>query len=74
MPWAWFLPALTQLSLILPVVLLVYKKVMPNRNAIRFIFSLLILAATSICFYTTYSNKLGALPFAIYQLSTNDPN
>ena len=74
MPWAWFLPALTQLSLVLPLVLFIYKKMMPNRNAIRLIFGFMIFAATAVCFFTTYYSNLGGLPFAIYPLQPNDPN
>lgn len=74
MPWAWFFPALTQISLLLPLILLTFKKLMPNRTLVRIVFSSLILGATACCFISTYYADVGALPFGIYPVSAQDPN
>jgi hypothetical protein len=65
MPWAWFLPALTQLSLFLPLILFIYQKAMPNRTLVRAIFGGVIAASTALCFYLTYAANEGALPYGI---------
>jgi hypothetical protein len=68
MGWAWFLPALTQISLFLPLILFVYKKAMPNRTLVRIIFSSIITLGTALCFYLTYAANEGALPYGIQSI------
>jgi len=65
MGWAWFIPALTQLSLILPFCVLLYHKIMPNRTLLRILFAVMIILCAAINGFLTYTNNLGAMPILI---------
>jgi len=73
LPFLWFFPALTQVSLLLPIILLVYKLAMPNRTVVRIIYGLLIVGTTIICYIITYSANVGAIPFAIVPIAGITP-
>lgn len=48
MPWAWFIPALTQLSLLLPIFVGTYQFLMPNVVAVRIFVAAVILLCCAI--------------------------
>ena len=83
MPWAWFIPALTQLSLILPPLTFLYTKLMPRQGATfgrevltRAVFVSIVLLLLAMNAGLTYYYDLGALPVQITPLTpaSADPN
>ena len=75
MPWAWFIPALTQLSLLLPLVALLYTTLMPRQGATygrevltKVVFGTIILGLFALNAGLTYSNDVGAVPVQITPL------
>jgi len=78
MPWAWYIPALVQLSLLLPPILAIYVKLVSiNKTAVRFFFGTIIALSFIACGVVTYSYDLGALPFLITSTArepATDPN
>jgi hypothetical protein len=66
MGWAWFLPAMTQLSFLLPVLVFIYKKCEIAPVIVRILFTQLFLAGTALCWAFTQTTNEGALPIGIY--------
>ena len=65
MPWAWFIPALTQLSLILPLLVYVYQACLPNRFLLRILFALFVLLGCAVSGLMTFLYDEGAMPVQI---------
>lgn len=57
------------MSFILPIILLIYKLAMPNRNLVRILYGLLIVGSTVLCYILTSSANVGALPFGFQPVS-----
>ena len=70
MPWAWFIPALTQLSLLLPILVAVYQACLPNRTLLRILFSVALLLCCTGSGLLTYFYNEGAMPVSIYNVNT----
>jgi len=70
MPWAWFIPALTQLSLLLPLFVAVYQACLPNRTLIRWLFSVALVASCALSGGLTYFYNEGAMPVSIHAVDT----
>lgn len=70
MPWAWFIPALTQLSLLLPIFVGIYQALLPNRSIIRIIFSFFLLFCALGSAALTYGYNEGAMPVRILNVDT----
>ena len=71
MPWAWFIPALTQMSLLLPLFVYVYQACLPNRFLLRILFSLFLLLCCAVSGLMTYLYNEGAMPVQIKQVHTH---
>mmetsp|Transcript_19555 Transcript_19555/g.26420 ORF Transcript_19555/g.26420 Transcript_19555/m.26420 type:complete len:240 (+) Transcript_19555:918-1637(+) len=70
MPWAWFIPALTQLSLLLPLFVAVYQALMPNRSYMRiFAATILVLSCLLAGGLTLFFNE-GAMPVSIRDVNS----
>ena len=83
MPWGWFIPALTQVSLCLPIFAFIYTRCIPRQGGsfgrqvlARAIFATLVTLFLVVNAVVTYSYDLGALPVRILPVSTSgsDPN
>lgn len=76
LPFAWFIPALVQVSLILPIVLWVYKQLSARSFAYaRLFFAAITFGCWALVFTITYKYNLGALPVTILPVGDqNDPN
>jgi len=61
-PWGWFIPALTQLSLILPILVLIHQALIKRFNIMRITFILMVVVFMLISGIATYSANAGALP------------
>lgn len=76
MPWAWFIPCMVQVSMILPPLLfLVTKAVERSYGTMRLMFATITLSCWTLVFVLTYTMDLGSIPITI--LPTNgddDPN
>ena len=70
MPWAWFIPALTQLSLLLPIFVAVYQSGLPNRFMLRVIFALFLLLCCLVSGGLTFLYDDGAMPVSIQTVDT----
>ena len=70
MPWAWFIPALTQLSLLLPIFVAVYQALLPNRSTLRVLFVLTLVFFCALSGAMTYIVDAGAMPVSIYDVNT----
>ena len=70
MPWAWFIPALTQLSLLLPIFVAIYQKMMPNRVLMRIFAALTILFSCVVSGYMTLHYDEGAMPVRILDVNS----
>ena len=70
MPWAWFIPALTQLSLLLPIFVAVYQAGLPNRFMLRIIFALFLLLCCLVSGGLTFLYDHGAMPVSIQTVDT----
>ena len=70
MPWAWFIPALTQLSMLLPIFVAVYQAGLPNRFALRIVYSIFLLICCGVCGGLTYLYDEGAMPVSIHTVDT----
>ena len=70
MPWAWFIPALTQLSLLLPIFVGIYQACLPNRNLIRILFALFVVLCACISGGLTFLYDEGAMPVSIHTVET----
>ena len=62
MPWAWFIPALTQLSLCLPLFVATYKFCLPNRNLCRILFTAGMVVFCALSGILTLVYDVGAMP------------
>lgn len=69
MPWAWFIPALTQLSFLLPIMVGLYRFMLPNRTIIRIVYAILLVLACAASGGLAYYFNVGAMPVQIF--STN---
>jgi len=65
LPWAWFIPALTQLSLLVPLFILCYKVIMPRMNMLRALFFIFIAIFALINGIIVQQADVGALPVEI---------
>ena len=65
MPWSWFIPALTQLSLLLPIFVGIYQLLMPNRTIMRIFAAITILASCLVSGGMTLYFNEGAMPVSI---------
>ena len=83
MPWGWFIPALTQVSLCLPIFAFIYTRCIPRQGGsfgrqvlARAIFATLVTLFLVMNAIVTYYYDLGALPVRILPVSEtgNDPN
>jgi len=70
MPWAWFIPALTQLSLLLPLFVAIYQLLMPNRMHVRIYGSVLLLLFCLLQAALTVVYAEGAMPVSIREINT----
>ena len=77
MPWTWFIPALVQVSLLLPFIMLCYSKLMAlGLNYVRFFFATLFIAMWTFTYWVTYTRDVGSVPITIVpnKAGTNDEN
>ena len=83
MPWAWFIPALTQLSLVLPPLAFLYTRLVPRRGGTfarqvltRVVFGTLIILFLALNAGLTYYYDMGAMPVQITPVAAagTDPN
>ena len=65
MPWAWFIPALTQLSFLLPIFVAIYQACLPRRTLIRVFFGVFLFICCAIAGGLTYYFDEGAMPVSI---------
>jgi hypothetical protein len=76
MPWAWFIPCMVQVSLILPPLLYCYSKLVKiSFNYTRLMFAAITVSVWGYVYASAYIMDLGSLPITI--LPTNgddDPN
>lgn len=70
MPWAWFIPALTQISFLLPIFVAVYQAGLPNRQMLRIIFSIFLLICCLLSGGLTFLYDEGAMPVKIVNVET----
>lgn len=70
MPWAWFIPALTQLSLLLPLFVGAYQAILPNRTILRVIYAITMIVFCSLSALMTGALDKGAMPVSIYNVDT----
>lgn len=70
MPWAWFIPALTQLSLLLPLFIAAYQFLLPNRTVIRILYYFFLLASAAGSAALTFFYNEGAMPVRILNVDT----
>ena len=70
MPWAWFIPALTQLSLLLPIFVAVYQSGRDSLTMLRIIYALFMLLCCLVSGGLTYLYDTGAMPVSIQTVDT----
>jgi len=70
MPWAWFIPALTQLSLLLPIFVGIYQALLPRMVAVRLFAAAIMLLCCGLQFGLTYMMDVGAMPVSILDINT----
>ena len=71
MPWGWFIPALTQISLLLPIFVAIYQSLMPRRNLLRALYAVFVLICAGVCAGMTYVFNEGAMPVTILDVTTS---
>jgi len=76
MPFAWFIPALVQVSLILPFFLWIYKQLAAKSfNYVRAFFVLTTLTCFAMVYTVTYEYNVGSTPVTILPVNdSSDPN
>jgi len=70
MPWAWFIPALTQVSLVLPILAYIYKKATPHFTIIRIITILIVVGLATMNGLLVGYADVGAMPVRITPITT----
>lgn len=70
MPWAWFIPALTQMSLLLPLFVGVYQVMLPNRTLLRVVYAFTMILFCALSGLMTGAFNKGAMPVSISNVDT----